>query len=174
MTKQKWIYTFMIALFSTFAVAQGGAKIGIVDADRVIQNSIKGKRLITEFEEFRKQQDAKIQTVVQNYQDQKNDFQAKVESLSEAKRKEMLVELQNMETEIKRLEEDLKKEERRKFVDIQETIQTDLLKIVRDLAEQESYDIIFNHGPGSNLVYFSDQVDITNAVVKRYDETVQD
>lgn len=176
MIKKLSLLPVLIALCSLVLgqEAVGTIRVGIVDADRVIQESIKGKRFFQEFEEFNKQKSTELQAKVEELKAKEKDFQAKVNSLSEEKRRELVVEMQNMETNLKRLQEDAKNESDRRLNDALERFRKELLPIMGQVAQEQNLDIIINHGPGSNLVYFNEKADITAVVVKKYDSTVQD
>jgi len=159
--------------FSTLGLAQG-TKVGIVDAELVIQNSIKGKRFFKEMDEFGKTRSQQIEAKVAEFRDLEKEYKAKFNSLSEDKRDAMALDLQNLELEVKRLREDAKREQDRKVNTALDKFRKELAPLIRQVAEEQGYDIIINHGPQSNLVFFSKAVDITEAVVGKYDATVED
>ncbi|MCB1044380.1 MAG: OmpH family outer membrane protein [Acidobacteria bacterium] len=162
----------MVTLIPAFG-QEGPVKIGIVDADIVIQESIKGKRFFQEFEQFGKQKSDEIQARVSEYSDKEKDYKNKVNSLSEDKRREMVVQLQNLEKDIKRMQEDAKQESDRRLNDALSKFRKELGPVIQAVAEEMKLDIIINHGPQSNLVYFNARVDITDAVIKKYDESAE-
>lgn len=170
----KRIILLVCALAVGPLMAQDGPiKIGIVDADIVIQNSIKGKRFFQEFEQFGKDKSDQIQAKITQYQEGEKDYKAKVNSLSDEKRKTMIVELQNLEKDIKRMQEDAKQESDRRLNDALGKFRKELGPVIQQVAEEQQLDIIMNHGPQSNLVYFNERVDITAAVIKKYDESAE-
>lgn len=174
-TKSIIVMILAFAAISLPAVAQDGPiKIGIVDADVVIQKSIRGKRFFQEFEQFGKEKSELIKGKMAEFQDRQKDYQTKVNSLSEEKRNEMIVQLQNLEKEIKRLQEDAKQESDRRLNEALNKFRKELAPLIEQVATEQNLDIIINHGPQSNLVYFSDRVNITDAVIAKYDGSVSD
>ncbi len=170
MNSNKLLAVLILAALPLLA-QETAIKIGIVDADVVIQNSIKGKRFFQEYEDFGKSKAESIQARIAEYQDREKDYKNKVNSLSEDKRKQMIVELQNLEKEIKRLQEDAKQESDRRLNDALSRFRKELGPIIQKVAEEMSLDIIMNHGPQSNLVFFNERVDITDDVIKKYDQS---
>jgi len=160
--------------FSGVTMAQGVSGLGIVDAEAVIQNSIKGKRFFQEMDDFGKQRSQQIEAKVAEFRDLEKEYKTKFNSLSEEKRATITTDLQNLELDIKRMREDAKREQDRKVNQALDNFRKELAPLIRMVAEEKGLDIVFNHGPQSNLVFFTKKVDITEDVVKKYDDTVQD
>lgn len=158
------------ACFSLFAVAHEGTKVGIVDADIVIQKSAKGKKFFESYQDFTKAKRDEIEKQVQLFRDREKDAQAKAASLSEDKRKEIGTELQKLQTEIKRLQEDAKSDADQMLNDGLDRFRKELAPLIRQIALEKGLDMVMNYGPQSSLVYISDSVNITQDVIKKYDE----
>ena len=170
----KKLITICLMAFSFVGFSQDSIRIGIVNGDVVIQNSIKGKRFFEKFKVFNEQKTAEIKSKVDIFQQKDKDLQAKAQSLSEDKRQAMAKELQVLQTEIKRMQEDAKRESDSMFNDGLAVFQKELAPIIQELAKQEGFDIVINDGPGSNFLYYSAKVNITGKIVELYDATVKD
>ncbi|PIE91509.1 MAG: hypothetical protein CR997_00635 [Acidobacteria bacterium] len=160
--------------FSFLGLSQEPIKIGIVNGDVVIQQSIKGKRFFEKFKAFNEKKTEEIKAKVETLKKMESDFQAKAQSLSEEKRQATAREMQNLQTEIKRLQEDAKRESDAMLNEALAGFQKDLAPIIQDLAQKEKYDMVVNDGPGSNFLYYSARVNITGKVIELYDATVKD
>jgi len=154
--------------------SQDSLKIGIVNGDVVIQNSIKGKRFFEKFKAFNESKSNEIKAKIDLFQQKEKDFQAKVQSLSDDKRTEVRRDLQNLQTEIKRMQEDAKRESDTMFNEGLAVFQKELAPLIEQLAKAESFDIVINDGPGSNFLFYSAKVNITGKVIELYDATVKD
>ncbi|MCB1050964.1 MAG: OmpH family outer membrane protein [Acidobacteria bacterium] len=159
---------------SLSAFAQAGTKIAVVDAEMVIQNSIKGKRFFKQMEDFGKNRTDSIKAKVDAYKEKEKELQTKLSSLSEDKRKSMGLELQKMETEIKRMQEDAKRESDVMINDALDKFRRELIPVIESVATSKSVDMVFNIGPGTNIAYVNKAIDLTADVVKAYDATVKD
>lgn len=159
----------MLATFCTGMMAQG-TKVGVVDADVVIQQSTKGKAFFDEYQEFRKERQAAIEAKMTEYREKEEAFQAKVASMSEDKRKESRLDLERLATDIQRAREDAQRESDRRLQVALENFRKELAPLIRQIAVEKGLDMVFNYGPQSNLVYFADTVTITEAVIKKWDE----
>ena len=157
-------------LMTCAAFAHEGTRIGVVDADIVIQKSAKGKAFFEEYKTLIKAKEDKIQAMIQTYQTQKKDLQAKAASLSEDKALDMQRNLKRMETDIKREQEDAERETKNLLNERLDTFRKELAPLIRAVAKEMNLDIVMNYGPQSGLVYFKENVNITDNVIKKYDE----
>ena len=172
MNVKKLLYLLILATLPVAALAQGH-KIGIVDGDVVIQKSVKGKAFFDEYQSLAAAKQDEIKAKIDNFRAQEKDFQAKAASLSEDKNREMQVQLQEMQTDIKRLQEDAKRAMDLKLNTGLQKFQKELAPLIRQVALEKSLDLVMNNGPNSNIVFISEAIDITDAVIKKYDEAAK-
>lgn len=144
-------------------------KIGVVDADQVIQRSAKGKAFFDQYQVLVQQRRDEINAMVEQFRAQQKDAQAKAASLTEEKRAELQVELQRMQTDIKRKQEDAERETKLKLNDQLERFQKELAPLIRQVAQEQGLELVMNYGPNSDMIYFSDNINITNLVIQKYD-----
>ncbi len=152
------------------AMAQG-TKVAIVDADVIVQKSQKGKAFFDEFQKFTEGKRTEIEKMVESFQAKQKDLQAKAASMSEDKKKESALELQRLQTEIQRAQEDAKRESDLRLNTALERFRKEIAPLVRQVAIEKGIDMVINNGPNTGLVYFSDSVNLTDAVIKAYDES---
>lgn len=152
------------------AMAQG-TKVAIVDADVIVQKSQKGKAFFDEFQKFTEGKRTEIEKMVESFQAKQKDLQAKAASMSEDKKKESALELQRLQTEIQRAQEDAKRESDLRLNTALERFRKEIAPLVRQVAIEKGIDMVINNGPNTGLVYFSDTVNLTDAVIKAYDES---
>jgi outer membrane protein len=166
---KKIVTTIAMLVFATAGVLAQGAKVAVVDADKVIQESLKGKAFFEEFQAFIEKMRQELEADVDRYRVAENDLQAKLASLSEEKRKEEAAKLQRMQTELKRKQEDANMERERRLQEGLDVFRNELRPLIRQVALAKGLDLVMNFGPNSNLVFFNDAVDITKDVIKEYD-----
>lgn len=166
---KKMIFALTLAVATTGLMAQG-TKVAVVDADVVIQQSKKGKAFFEEYQAFNKERRDAIEAKVTDFRAKEQDFQAKAASMSEDKRKETRLELERLRTDIQRLQEDAQRESDRRLQQALDGFRKELAPLISQIAVEKGLDMVFNYGPQSNLVYFSDVVNITDAVIKKWDE----
>ena len=159
----------LLTAFSAVALAQG-SKVGVVDADVVIQKCNKGKAFFDEYKAFAEGKRDEIEAMVTQYREQEKDFNAKRASLSEEKLRDMGGELQKLQTEIKRKQEDAERESNEMLNEGLDRFRKELGPLIRQVALEKNLDLVFNIGPQSNMVYVNESIDITEDVIKKYDE----
>lgn len=157
---------FLLAGFQT--MAHEGAKIGVVDPNAVIQDSIKGKKFFTEYEAFLKGKESAIKTKVDAFEANRKDFQAKAASLAADKAQTMQAELQKAQTDIKRAQEDAEREAKAMLNDNLAIFEREIGPIVRQVAQEKTLDLVLTRS--QNMAFVSDAVNITADVIKKYDE----
>src|SRR5712671_3341877 len=154
------------ATFTAAARAQG-PKLAYVDVQRAIQETEEGKaargRLKSEFDQRRSQIDKKsadLEKMQQEYEKQ-----APVLS-DEAKRKKQ-EEFQKAVLDARKsagdLQEDMQRQEQQAMANILQRLQ----QVVAEIAERESINFVLDKG---GLLYAPSAADITNEVVRRYND----
>jgi Skp family chaperone for outer membrane proteins len=169
---KKLMFCLAMGMFSLGAFAQG-TKVAVVDADVVIQQSKKGKAFFEDYQAFRETRQKDIETKVEEFRSKESDFQAKAASMSEDKRKESRLDLERLRTDIQRAQEDAQREMDRRLQQALDQFRKELAPLISQIAVEQGLDMVFNYGPQSNMVYFSDAVNITDAVIKKWDEMPQ-
>ena len=162
--KKNLFLIFALIALTTFVFAE--VKIGIINPQVVLQNSVKGKQAI---ERLKTMQLAK-QKKYENMQKEIDSLEKESMSpaLNQESRDKKTLDLQNKRTEIKRFAEDAQKDsmtsQQREF----ESIQRDLMPIIEKIAKSDGYSMIFDLNT-AGITYFEPAIDITEEVVKAYD-----
>ena len=167
---KKFISFILLAALGATAFAHEGTRVGIVDADLVIQDSAKGKAFFAEYENIIKAKQTEIKAKRDELVEKQKDAQAKAASLSDDKKIELGRELERMQTDLKRMREDAERETQGVLNARLDEFRKELAPLIRQVAQDKNLDMVLNYGPNSNLVYFSDAVNITADVIKKYDE----
>jgi len=106
---KKILLMMIAALFPAITLAQT-MKIGVVNAEAVVQKSARGKAFFDQLNKFRDDKTAQIEAMIKDFNDKQKDAQAKAASLSDDKKQEISLQLQKMQTDIKRTTEDAERE----------------------------------------------------------------
>lgn len=147
-------------LFSAMAQAQG-SKIGFVNTERILRDSIPAKAAQTKIEaEFKKREDD-LQKLAANLRNLAQKFEKDAPVLSESDRNKRQRELANLDADIQRkrreFQEDFNRRRNEEFASIVEKANA----AIKRIAEQENYDIILQ-----DAVTVSPRVDITDKVIQ--------
>lgn len=147
-------------LFSALANAQG-SKIGFVNTERILRDSIPAKAAQTKIEaEFKKREDD-LQKLASNLRNLAQKFEKDAPVLSESDRNKRQRELANLDADIQRkrreFQEDFNRRRNEEFASIVEKANASIKRI----AEQENYDIILQ-----DAVTVNPRIDITDKVIQ--------
>ena len=161
------VFTFMVAVSGVGAQTAVAARIGVVNQDRVLNDSAEGKRLKQELEKLRNVKAAEIdakEKEMKALQDQLLNAQL---SLSNTKRDEIARQLKRKRVEYERLNDDATAE----FQEAANRAQAKLIVMFREVIGQygseKGYTVILE----MNTVYYSAEVvDVTEDLLQRFNE----
>lgn len=169
-TKQLFL---LFACLGSVAFAFQGTKVGIVDADTVIQSSERGKAFLKDLEAFSQAKRQELDIKQKELATFQKDLQTKVASMSAAKKADTQRKAEELVKNIKRLREDAQREAELKLKEGLDEIRKEMIPIIREVALEKDLDMVLNMGPQSQVVYFHDRINITQEVIKKYDTAVK-
>jgi len=147
--------------------ANAFAKIGVISFQKVLKQSEAGKDVYNKLQSQADDYDKKLTSLgdkIKNLQDSYAQKEAVLkEETKEKKRTEIQREIRNFNT----TKEDYSKELKRLEMRHLKRVQDEVLKIVNDLGKELGYEIILEV-QNSAVLYMADTVDITDNVIKRY------
>jgi len=141
------------------------ARLGVVDQDRILNESDEGKRLRTDLEKMREGKATQLETIEGELKDLQTQLLNAQLSLSNEKRAEISRQLKRKRVEYERLNDDAAEE----FQEAANRAQGRLVRMFRELIKQygaeKGYTAIFE----ANTLYFAaDTIDITNDLLTRF------
>jgi outer membrane protein len=142
-------------------------RIGMVDIDQAISSTEEGKAAREEFARKQREAEAKLQPMIERYQQMEEDLKAKKFVLSgEALFQKQLdmVEMQNeIQARMKELEGQLKVDQRR----LEAPLTNKLVEIISQIGKDQGFTLILRRGtPG--VLYSREALDITDLVIEKY------
>jgi outer membrane protein len=162
--KKNLVLIFALLALTTFVLAE--TKIGIINPQVVLQNSVKGKQVIEKLRSLNMSKQKQYEAM------QKDIDSLEKEILSPALNQETLakknMDLQTKRTEIKRFAEDAQKDslatQQKEF----ENLQRELMPIIEKIAKEAGFSLVLDLNT-AGVTYFDPSVDITDQVIKAYD-----
>ena len=164
-----WLAAAMLLVLGT-AAQDEPLKIGVVDIDQAISSTQEGKAAREEFARKQREAEAKIQPMIERYQQLEEDLKAKKFVLSDEAlfQKQLdMVEMRNeIQAKMKELEGQLKVDQRR----LEGPLTTKLVGIIEKTGKDSGFTMIFRRGtPG--ILYSREALDITDLVIEKYNST---
>ncbi len=146
------------------------AKVAVIDVERILLESNRGKKALAEIEALRKKKqqegDAKQKEIT--------DLQQKIKdgqlSLSEEKLAGLKKQLEDQLIALQRFQDDAKRDLSKKRDEVLDQIEKSVFPVINKIGAEGGYTLIFNKYR-SGLVYADDAVDITEQVIARYNQT---
>ncbi len=152
-------------MFSMNLFAQG-TKIAVINPDKVLRESISGKKAIGELQKIRNQK----QGVLQKKQNELKALQDKLETqkftLSEEARLKLAKKIDDKKVEIQRYAKDADLEIQMKMKKLFDKIQKEIQPIIEKIRVEKGIDLILDIRAG--IISMNPQIDITDLVIERY------
>jgi len=165
------VAAFLMSIPASYAASKGSSKVGIFDMQRIIRESVAGKKAretfqkeLVERQKLLTKKDEEVRKFQQELMDNKD--------LDAAELKAKQRELAKENKELARLRSDLQEE--MKGMDEELTIELlqDVVNVVRDIGDKDNFSIIFQKT--ANMVYIDNAIDVTSEVLKKFNAESKD
>jgi Skp family chaperone for outer membrane proteins len=152
----------------TLAAQDGQPKIGVLVPDRVVEQSVRGRKLFAELDALKKTLSDRIQA--KGAELQKLSSQLQSPSISEEGKEKLQKQLRDLDFENKKLQDDSQAEYQKTQQRIVTQFQKELTPFVDALAKEQKFQLVLQYQPG--LVAYADQawlLAFSDEVARRYD-----
>jgi outer membrane protein len=152
------------------AAAQPAIKVAVIDVERILLESNRGKAALEEIDALRKakQQEGEVlQKEIADLQTRLNEGRL---SLAEDKLAELTKQLEDKVIAARRFQDDATRELTKKRDQVLDQIEQSIFPVINQVGREGGYTLIFNKY-NSGLVYADESVDITAQVIERYNQT---
>jgi len=146
-------------------------KIGVVDSNRIIQESVVGKNFLNSLEAQRQQKQQEIAARETKLREDQQNYQKQMFSLSEEARSRTEKELQQRQLELQRLREDADSELRSFYTDGIMDIERKVMPIIEEVAKEKGLILVLENAPQRGMLFVDPSIDITEEVIARFDKT---
>lgn len=166
-------------LLGATAWAQGGAapapagsqKVGVVDVRRAMTGTAEGKQVSAELQS----KYAPRQTELENLGKQINDVQTRLSAgegkLSDEEMNRLRRQGQQLTTQLERKRNEVQEDINAEQTDILDRLGRKLLDVVDRYSRENGFSVVLDASQGNVVIYASTQIDITQDVVRLYDQT---
>lgn len=161
----------LLAVLAAPAVAQQTArplKIGVIDPERIVQESARGKQAIERLNKERDQRLAegnRMRQEISDLQKRMNDGRL---SLGQDKLKQINDEIEEKTIAIQRYGENAQREMQKLEQEMMDPIEQQILRVINQVGQEQGFTLIFKKFQ-SGLVFADESVDLTPAVIQRFD-----
>ena len=169
---KKAVLSLLVAtLFALPGLAQTGAptRVAVINVQRVLLESNQGKVAREKLERVAQSKQEKAQAMRTELENLEKEISTKRLSLSQDKLEEMTKSYDEKKIALQRFAQDadreLKTEEQKTLIELEKSIRP----VIDQIGKEMGFALIFNKLE-SGLVYASDAVEITDMVIKRYND----
>jgi outer membrane protein len=161
----------LLALLAAPLAAQTAAKplkIGVIDPERIVAESARGKQALERLNKERDQrlgEGNRLRQEIQDLQKRINDGRL---SLGQDKLKQLSDEVEEKTIALQRFGENAQREMTKLEQEIMDPIEEQILRVINQVGAEQGYTLIFKKFQ-SGLVYADESADLTPIVVQRFD-----
>ena len=166
-SKFLFLALFIAALFST-GFAQQVSKIGIVNAQEILEKSAEGKKVMSQLQDKDKRNQAELARRDEEIRQLQTKLNTQRLTLTQEALMNLTADLEKKQTDRKRFAEDTYREMQDLSQRMFNKIQNELLPIIEEAGKERGFDLIFDLSR-SGAVYFNPVIDLTQDVIKKYD-----
>ncbi len=157
---------FVLTLLPASLLAADTVKIGIIDVQKVLNESETGKKAKYDLEALIKTKQVSIDEKGKAIEKSKSDIEKQSSVLSAEARKNKEDELEKLLREYQRIVQDSQAEIKKKEAEFTDSILREIRELIEKTGEEEGYTIIIEKG----MILFSNKgMDISDTILKKYD-----
>ena len=149
-------------------LAAQGAKVAIIDTERILLSSATGKEALDGLKALREQKEKEGETRTQELQGLQQRLQEGRLSLSEDKLAELQQQIEDKTIQMRRFQDDANRELNKKQEEVLAAVDRKVMPVIVQYGKANGYDLIFRKFE-SGLVYAADGVDVTDEIIKQLD-----
>ena len=154
------------------APAASGSKIGVIEVQRIVQESAIGKESLARVQKLQQAKQEDLGKRQKELRDLETKIQDQGKALSEDAMEKLQKEYQGKAVELKRFQDDAQKEleesQRKELGDLEKRI----MPVINEVAREQGYQLVFNKF-NSGLLFADDKsVDLTDAVITKFNSQI--
>lgn len=151
-------------------LGQAAVKIAVIDVERILLESERGKAALREIDTLRQQKQQQGEAMQKEIADLQTRLNEGRLSLAQEKIAELTKELEDKVIAHRRFGDDATRELTKKRDQVLDQIEQSVFPVINQVGKEGGYTLIFNKF-NSGLIYADEAVDITAQVIARYDQT---
>ncbi|TAN47990.1 MAG: OmpH family outer membrane protein [Methylococcaceae bacterium] len=163
MTTKRVAGLLFIGLFMTSAVMAGDLKIGVVNTQKLLEKAPQAEKAKKELEREFSPRDKRLVAEQKDIKQMEEKLAKEGAVMSDGERQKLDKEILNRKREGKRLQDEFREDFNIRRNEELGKLQREVVEAIQQLAKEESFDLLLADG----VVYASDQVDVTDKVLKK-------
>ena len=160
-----------ILVVAGVSYAQQASKLGIINSQKAFETSVEGRRILGQMQD----RENKIKADLQKLDDSIRLLENKLSTGRLTMTNEALLGIQadidKKTTERKRYEEDAARDAQQFSANLVQKLRSEMVAIIDNLAKERGLELVLDLSAQSSVVTFSPTIDITDEVIRRYDQS---
>ena len=168
---KKFLVSMAVAALAIPALAQSSApaRVAVIDVNKVLSSSAAGKTAAAKLKQLQEDKMARAQKLDDEIKTLDNDINTKKISLSEEKLTDMAKQLSDKKIAMQRFAQDADRELQEAQARVMADLNQKIMPVVDQIGKEMGLAAIFNKFE-SGLIYASEAIDITDVVIKRFND----
>ena len=162
------IAAILASVVATPLAAQSPIKVAVIDVNRIMTDSQRGKAVIETIDKLQAERAAQLKTLNDELVEMQKRFQEGRLSLAEDKLVQLQAQIEDRTRAFQRAREDAERDVQKRRNDEIDKVEAAVFPIINTIGEEGGYTLILNKFQ-SGLVYADEQIDITDQVIQRLD-----
>lgn len=165
-----WLLMLAFLAYPAYGWAQERVKIGFIDLQRVMTDSVAGKQSREKFQAQVKKAEADLLKEKQDLERSKADLDKKGPLLKEEERRSLESDLQRRVVNYQRNMQDQQQQLRQQEREMTADLLKELEKIVNEVGKADKFTLILER---SNILYSDQAIDVTSRVIEVYNSRMK-
>jgi len=147
-------------------------KVGVFDANRVSEETDEGKRIAAKLSAFGEKKKAELAAKEKEISDLRAQLDSQNLSLSPEKLQQMQKDVQKKGLELQQAQEAARSEFQIEVSEAQNKFQEQLIRVINQFGRDEGFTLVLERSTGG-VAFASESIDITTAIVDKFNELVK-
>ena len=162
----------MAATATAWAQAPSVLKVGVFDANRVSEETDEGKRIAANLSAFGEKKKAELAAKDKEIGDLRAQLESQNLSLSPEKMQQMQKDVQKKGLELQQAQEAARNEFQIEVSEAQNKFQEQLIRVINQFGRDEGFTLVIERSTGG-VAFASESIDVTTAIVDKFNEVVK-
>lgn len=169
--KQRFLAMVLLVLIAPISwAADPQQTIAVVNMERVMNESEKGKALGATLRKFMSELSEKMKVLVKELRDKQAKLQRDGNFMNDAQRAQLNQQIQQLRMQYQQIQTDTQRQASKKQQEIVMKLNTAIDAIIKKLADLKGIDMVLNSATvNSPILFINNKLDITNTVIQQYD-----
>lgn len=165
----KWCFIILLAFASQALMAQSSLKVAVINSQKAFEQSAEGRKAVSILQEKEQEIKDEIKRRNEEIQKLKDRLVSQKLTLTAEALNQIKLEIDQKEAARQKYEQDASRDFEQFKSQLIKRIRDEMLAVVDELVREQGYDLVFDLN-SSGLIYFQPAFDITEEIIKRYDQ----